>query len=174
MRPEETFPFGEALGALRGRLSDPPDVLLVLGSGLSGLAEGIPGAVSIPFQEIPGFPRAGVAGHAGDLVLGEMEDRAVLIQRGRFHLYEGHPAELIVAPVRLAAALGVRSVILTNAAGGIARDLDPGAILLLDDHLNLMWRSPLAGPVQEGEARFPDMADPYDQTLRARALEVAR
>jgi purine-nucleoside phosphorylase len=102
-----------------------------------------------------------------------MEGRWVLFQAGRFHFYEGHPADLVVAPVRLAAALGVKSVILTNAAGGIARGLGPGALMLLDDHLNLMGRSPLAGPVRAGEARFPDLVDPYDPPLQARALKVA-
>jgi purine-nucleoside phosphorylase len=102
-----------------------------------------------------------------------MEGRWVLFQGGRFHFYEGHPAELVVAPVRLAAALGVKSVILTNAAGGIARGLGPGALMLLDDHLNLMGRSPLAGPVRAGEARFPDLVAPYDPSLQARALKVA-
>ena len=172
-RAGTSFPFQEAMAALGGRIPQSPEILLVLGSGLSGLAETVPHAVSIPFGEVPGFPRAGVAGHAGRLVFGELEGRRVLVQAGRFHLYEGHPADLVVAPVRLAAALGVKTVILTNAAGGIARGLDPGAIMLLDDHLNLMWRSPLSGPVREGEGRFPDMAAPYDRALQASALALA-
>jgi len=137
------------------------------------LVEGVADAVSIPFHDVPGFPRAGVAGHAGRLVFGALEGRPILIQAGRFHFYEGHPAELVVAPVRLAAALGVKSVILTNAAGGIARGLGPGALMLLDDHLNLMGRSPLAGRVQDGEARSADMAAPYHPALQSRALAVA-
>lgn len=173
VNPDPTFPFREALAALQSRLPRPPDLLMVLGSGLNGLAEGISGSVSIPFQEVPGFPRTGVSGHAGCLVFGELEGRAVLIQKGRFHFYEGHRAELVVAPIRLAAALGALSVILTNAAGGIARGLDPGAILLLDDHLNLMGRGAVAGPVRGVKARFPEMSDLYDQTLQARALAVA-
>ena len=173
MRNEAHFPFSQALASLQDRLSQPPDVLLVLGSGLSGLAEGVPGAVSIPFQEVPGFPGAGVAGHAGRFVFGDLEGRRVLFQGGRFHFYEGYPAELVVAPVRLAAALGAKTVILTNAAGGIARGLEPGSIMLLDDHLNLMGRSPLRGPSRSGEPRFPDMAAPYDPALQSRALELA-
>jgi purine-nucleoside phosphorylase len=167
------FPFHEALGALQHRIVDPPELFLVLGSGLSGLAEGMEGAVSVPFEEVPGFPRVGVAGHAGRIVSGVLEGKRALVQAGRFHFYEGHSPEVVVAPLRLSAALGARVVILTNAAGGIRRDLEPGSLLLLDDHLNLMGRNPLVGPVREGENRFPDMSSPFDPALQALAREVA-
>ena len=168
-----SFPLDAAANALRDRIPQPPEIFLVLGSGLSGLAEGVSDAISISFEEVPGFPDAGVAGHAGRLVFGTLEGRKVLLQAGRFHFYEGHPAEVVVAPIRLAAALGVKTVILTNAAGGIARELNPGTIMLLDDHLNLMWKSPLAGPVQGEESSFPDMAAPYDQAFQDRVLSLA-
>jgi len=170
----ETFPLEEALGKLRERIPDKPEVFLVLGSGLSGLAEGIPGAVSIPYHEIPGFPEPGVAGHAGRLVYARLEGRPVLFQAGRFHFYEGHDPGVVVAPIRLAARLGTRTAILTNAAGSIKPELMPGDILLLEDHINFMARSPLSGTVEEGEERFPDMNRPYDSTLRELALSLAQ
>jgi purine-nucleoside phosphorylase len=164
----------DALDLLLERIPEKPEVLLVLGSGLSDLAEGVSQGVSIPFDEIPGFPEPGVAGHAGRLVSGRVGGKWVLFQAGRFHFYEGLSSEVVVAPVRLAAHLGVRTVILTNAAGGIAPELGPGSLLLLDDHINLMGRSPLAGPVVEGEESFPDMSAPYDPELQSLALDLAR
>jgi len=164
----------EALKALRERIPERPDVFLVLGSGLGDLAEGVTEGVSIPFDEIPGFPEPGVAGHAGRLVGGRVEGKGVLFQAGRFHFYEGHAPGVVVAPVRLAAQLGARTVILTNAAGSISQELSPGSILLLDDHINLMGRHPLVGPVVDGEERFPEMSAPYDPELQSLALELAR
>lgn len=168
-----SFPTEEALAALRSRIQEKPELFLVLGSGLSGLAEGVSDGTSIPFQEIPGFPETGVAGHAGRLVSGRIGGRSVLIQAGRFHLYEGHHSEVVVAPVRLAAQLGAGTVILTNAAGSLVPENGPGSILLLEDHINLMGRSPLAGPVRDGEERFPDMSAPYDTGLRKLAQKLA-
>ena len=169
----EAFPFDAALTFLRRRIPEPPELFVVLGSGLSGLAEGVSDPVVVPFQDVPGFPAAGVAGHAGHLVFGILEGRRVLLQAGRFHFYEGYAADVVVAPVRLAAALGAKGVILTNAAGGIGPDLEPGTLMLLEDHLNLMGRSPLAGPPQGGEARFPDLGAPYDRGYQASALSLA-
>jgi purine-nucleoside phosphorylase len=107
------------------------------------------------------------------MVSGRVGGRAVLFQAGRFHFYEGHPPEAIVAPIRLAAHLGAQAVILTNAAGSINPRLEPGTILLLEDHINFMSRNPLIGPVRGGEERFPDMSSPYDGKLRETALSVA-
>jgi purine-nucleoside phosphorylase len=146
---------------------------VVLGSGLGGLTKGISDAVSVPFQEIPGFPNPGVTGHSGRLIFGELEGCRVLLQAGRFHYYEGHSGDLVAAPIRLAARLGARFLILTNAAGGIAPHLVPGSIMLISDHLNLMGRSPLAGEVYLEEVRTRDLAAPYDSTLQTRALELA-
>ncbi len=160
--------------AVRERIPENPEVLLVLGSGLSGLAEAVTDGVSIPFQDIPGFPDPGVVGHAGRLVYGRVEGKTVLCQAGRFHFYEGHDPDVIVAPVRMAARLGARTVILTNAAGTVSPELEPGSILLLDDHINLMARSPLSGPVAGGEERFPEMSAPYDSKLQGLAKELAQ
>lgn len=167
------FDLAAAAEALRDRIEEPPEILAVLGSGLSSLAEGMDDPVEISFADVPGFPSAGVKGHAARYVSGRLEGRRVLMQAGRFHLYEGGPVELVCAPVRLAHALGAETVLLTNAAGGIARHLEPGSIMLLDDHVNLTWRSPLAGPVKEGEERFPDMSAPYDPELQAVAEQAA-
>ncbi len=167
------FPLEEAANVLRRRLPVEPEVFVVLGSGLGGLVDEVQDPHVIPFHSIPGFPGTGVAGHRGRLVAGEVKGRRVLMQAGRFHFYEGHPASVVVAPVRLAARLGAGSIIITNASGGIHRDLSPGDILLLDDHLNLMGRSPLAGPVEGGENRFPDMSAPYDPELQEIALAAA-
>lgn len=167
------FSLNAALDAVRRRLSLEPEIFIVLGSGLGALADEVGNPVVIPFDEVPGFPQVGVEGHLGCLVGGTLEGRRVLIQAGRFHFYEGHPPEVVVAPVRVAAGLGVKTTFLTNAAGGIRQELSPGSILLLDDHLNLMGRGPLVGPVQEGEERFPDMSTPYDAALREKAMELA-
>jgi purine-nucleoside phosphorylase len=167
------FPLEEARACLQERISAKPEVFLVLGSGLGGLAEGLADPDPVPFADVPGFPDAGVVGHAGTFLSGSLEGRRALVQSGRFHFYEGHPASLVVAPIRLAAALGARFAIITNAAGGVRPDLSPGSILLLDDHLNLQDRNPLVGAVQEGEQRFPDLSAPYDPELQELALESA-
>ena len=150
-----------------------PEAHLVLGSGLSRLASRVEDAVAVPFAEIPGFPTAGVAGHAGEFILGHLAGRRVLVQAGRFHFYEGHAAATVVAPVRIAASIGSPVTILTNAAGGISRGMKPGDIMLIDDHVNLMGRHPLTGPVRPGEGRFPDMSAPYDPGLQELAVDVA-
>jgi purine-nucleoside phosphorylase len=115
-----------------------------------------------------------VAGHDGELVAGTLAGRAVIAQSGRFHMYEGHAADTCALPVRVFAALGVGTVILTNAAGGIRRTFAGGALMLIADHINLSFRNPLTGAVLPGEERFPDMSDPYDGDLRALARRVAR
>ena len=160
--------------ALQERVPSPPEVFVVLGSGLSGLAGEVEDPVRVPFLELPGLPPTGVEGHDGAFILGRLAGRTVLLQSGRYHLYEGHPAEVVAAPTRVACLLGARSVLATNASGGIARHLGPGALLLLDDHLNLQVRSPLVGPVAEGEERFPDMSAPYDPELSSLFEGAAR
>jgi purine-nucleoside phosphorylase len=162
-----------AAGLIRSRIDGDPSLLLVLGSGLGALADAVEESVTVSFDEIPGLPGSGVAGHAGRWIAGRLEGRRVLVQSGRFHHYEGHGTDIVAAPVRIAARLGVRAVILTNAAGGIGRGLDPGTIMVIEDHVNLLWRSPLAGPVAHGEQRFPDMSAPYDPELQDVAVRAA-
>lgn len=151
-----------------------PAALLVLGSGLGHLADRLGDADRLTYDRIPGFPLPTVVGHKGELVVGTLEGRTVLAQSGRFHVYEGHDAATSALAVRTAAAVGIDTVLLTNAAGGIRRTFRPGTLMLLADHINLQGRSPLTGPVLPGETRFPDMSAPYDPALRRLAHAVAR
>ena len=146
---------------------------VVLGSGLGHLAERLADPVSIRFGDVPGLPPSTVQGHAGRYVHGKLDDTDVLLQVGRYHAYEGHPLEVVVAPIRIVEELGVEIVVFTNAAGGIHPAIGPGDLVLLDDHVNLMFRSPLMGPVVGGEERFPDMSAPYDSELQAAARRAA-
>jgi purine-nucleoside phosphorylase len=169
-----TFPdIQEAARIVAGRLDAVPEATLILGSGLGHVVDAVQDPVTVRFEELPGFPPAGVLGHAGRFVAGCLAQRYVLVQAGRYHVYEGHPAEVVAAPVRLSAALGVDTLLLTNAAGGVDPALEPGDLVLLEDHLNLMARSPLIGPTVQGETRFPDMTRPYEPALAAAALAAA-
>lgn len=150
-----------------------PVVAIILGSGLGGLARRIEDGVSVPFAEIPAFPSARVVGHSGALIAGRLAERPVLALAGRFHVYEGHDVRLAALPVRLMHALGARTLIVSNAAGGVRRTFRPGDLMLIDDHINLMFRNPLIGAVEPDEPRFPDMSAPYDRGLRAVARDVA-
>lgn len=170
MTPEQ---LDAARSALVERLPGRPAVHLILGSGLSPLADGLSDGVSVPFEDLPGMPSTTVVSHAGRFVAGTLEGVAVLVQAGRYHLYEGHSAATVAAPVRLGRALGAETLIVTNASGGIAAGLHPGSLVLIRDHLNLQHASPLTGRVREGEERFPDMSDAYDPGLREMATEVA-
>lgn len=164
-----------AVEAVRRRLgSRSPAVAIVLGSGLGALAERLTDAVRISYADIPGFHVPTVEGHRGELVAGTLAGRSVVAQSGRFHLYEGHAAGVAALPTRVFAELGVTTLVVTNAAGGIRPSFLPGTLMLITDHLNLTGQNPLAGPVVPGEARFPDMSAAYDAGLRALALEVAR
>lgn len=164
-----------AAAAVRDRLGgQAPEVAIVLGSGLGHLATRLEQARRMPYAEIPHFPTTTVVGHQGELVSGKLGGKPLLVQSGRFHLYEGHPAATVVLPVRVFAALGVRTLLLTNAAGGVRRTFARGALMMIADHVNFTFRNPLIGPVLPGEERFPDMSDPYDAALRARARDVAR
>jgi purine-nucleoside phosphorylase len=162
-----------AVAAVRRRDGRAPEVGLILGSGLGSLADELEEPVALPFAEVPGFPRAAVAGHAGRLVIGRLEGRTCVVLQGRFHLYEGHDAATVALPTRVMLGLGARTLIVTNAAGGIRRTLAAGQLMLIDDHINLMWSNPLAGPVVEGDERFPDMSRPYDAQLQELAERVA-
>jgi len=151
-----------------------PRVAIVLGSGLGFLADEVVAPIPIPYSQIPGFPEPGVAGHKGVLVGGTLEGVPVIVQAGRFHLYEGHPAVVAGLPARVFAELGIEMLIVTNAAGGVRRTFPGGTLMLIADHLNLMWRNPLIGQPEPGEQRFPIMHEPYDGELRALARTVAR
>ena len=155
------------VAAVRTRTAIVPDVGIVLGSGLGGLADDLVDAVSIPFADLPGWPAATAPGHAGRLLLGELAGRPVVMLQGRFHLYEGNDPGLVVQPVLLFHALGARVVVLTNAAGGLDPSFGPGTLMVMRDHINLTGRTPLLGPnADELGQRFPDMTDAWSARLR--------
>jgi len=164
--------IASAARVLRTRVSVEPKIVVALGSGLGAPGAHLEGAEEIAFDALPGFPPTGVPGHAGRYLAGSLDGVAVLVQEGRYHGYEGHSDEVVVAPVRLAAALGVRFLLMASAVGGVDPLMEPGDLVLLDDHLNLTGRHPLTGPRREGEQRFPDMSAPYDATLQRLALDV--
>jgi purine-nucleoside phosphorylase len=163
-----------AADTIRRRVGDiDPAAAIILGSGLGGLANRIRDAVAISFAEVPGFPSATVVGHAGKLIVGTLGGRKVVTLAGRFHMYEGHDAALAGFPVRVLHALGARTLFVSNAAGGIKRTFRPGDLMLIRDHLNLMFRSPIVGALEPGDVRFPDMSAPYDATLAQQLRDVA-
>ena len=147
---------------------------MILGSGLGGLADELENAVEIAYTEIPGWPVATAAGHAGLLALGSVDGVQVAVMRGRAHVYEGIGADRVVFGVRVLRRLGVRTLVVTNAAGAIDEALRPGTLVLISDHVNLQGTSPLVGPNDDALGpRFPDMRDAYDPALRALAREAA-
>jgi purine-nucleoside phosphorylase len=149
----------------RTGLDGAPVLGIVLGSGLGGLARRIEDARDVAFADVPGFPAASVVGHAGRVVVGRLAGRIVVALAGRFHMYEGHSAALAGFPVRVLHALGARTLFVSNAAGGIRATFSPGDLMIITDHLNLMFRNPLEGAVEPGDTRFPDMSEPYDRVL---------
>ena len=161
-----------AADAVRDRLGVTPRVGLILGSGLGGIADTIDDARRLPYRDVPGFPPSTVAGHAGELVGGMLSGTPVVALSGRFHMYEGHGAALSGFPVRVLHALGASTLIVSNAAGGARKSLSPGTLMLISDHINLQFRNPLVGPLEDGDVRFPDMSEPYDVELRALAKRV--
>ena len=164
----------EAAEWLRGHGCGGADVAVVLGSGLGDFADHLGGAFTIPYGEIPHWPASRVIGHAGKLVGGELAGRRVLALSGRVHAYEGHDLQTVTFAMRALGRLGVPRVILTNAAGGIAPKCARGALMVIDDHINLMGANPLVGPNDERFGlRFPDMTYVYSPKLRAIADETA-
>lgn len=148
-----------------------PEVGLIMGSGLGVLGDHLEDAVTIAYHDIPHFPVSTVEGHAGELLIGTLSGRIVILMRGRFHMYEGYGPELTAFPVRVMKALGVKSLLVTNAAGGVNTDFEPGNLMLISDHLNMTGKNPLIGPNDdELGVRFPDMSEAYSKRLR----EVAR
>jgi purine-nucleoside phosphorylase len=151
-----------------------PRVAVVLGSGLGGFADELDGRRELPYGEIPGWPVSTAVGHAGSLVSGSLDGVPLWVLRGRAHLYEGHPPAKVVFGVRVLHRLGVRTLVLTNAAGGIDASFEAGSLVLISDHLNLQGTSPLVGPNDDSLGpRFPDLTDAYDPELRRHAREGA-
>lgn len=148
-----------------------PETAIVLGSGLGGLADAVEDAARLSFLDLPGFPRSGVSGHAGELVLGRLAGRPVAVLSGRAHYYEHGNAREMAVPIATLAALGVERLILTNAAGSLRPEVGPGRVMLITDHINATGPNPLIGV--PGDDRFVSMVDAYDRDLRALALSVA-
>ncbi|MDD5467945.1 MAG: purine-nucleoside phosphorylase [Anaerolineales bacterium] len=167
----------EVAQAVRVRLTTLPTVGVILGSGLGALAEAVESATAIPYQDLPHWPRPTVAGHQGRLVNGKLEGQAVLVMQGRSHYYEGYSMAQVGLPVRVMRCLGIETLIVTNAAGAVNPDFQPGDLMLITDHLNLIGMaglSPLRGPnLDEFGPRFPDMSQSYDRQLCALARQVA-
>ena len=166
--------FEAAADVVRQRTRQQPRVGIVLGSGLGDFAESIENADVIPYDDIPHWPHSTVVGHQGQLYLGQLEGQDVMVMRGRAHSYEGYAFSHITLPIRVMQLMGVETVILTNAAGGLNPTFTPGDLMLIDDHINLMGSNPLRGPNDDSlGTRFPDMQQAYDPALRRIALEVA-
>jgi len=152
-----------------------PTIGLVLGSGLGGFADELSEATRIPYENIPFFPRSTAVGHAGQMVIGNVGDVAVAAMQGRVHLYEGYSAEEVTFPIRVFGRLGIRALILTNAAGGINLEYKQGALIVITDHINLQGHNPLVGPNDDRFGpRFPDMTQAYFKPYREIALRAAR
>src|SRR5687768_6690156 len=160
---------------IRARTNVEPRIAVVLGSGLGGFADDFEEAVSIPYEDIPGFMRSTAQGHAGQLVVGKVDTVPLLAMKGRIHYYEGYSLEEVTFPMRTFNLLGIKTVILTNAAGGINVQLQQGALMVLSDHLNLMGANPLRGPNDERFGpRFPDMSTVYSPDLQELVVEEAK
>ena len=165
-----------AARTIRARLTDEaPRIALVLGSGLGAFADELEDALVVPYEDIPGFARSTVEGHAGRLVIGKCEGIAVAAMQGRFHYYEGYSLDEVTFPIRTFGALGVKAIVLTNAAGGINVAFDQGALMIISDHLNLMGANPLRGANDERfGARFPDMSEVYARDYQEMVIDEAR
>ena len=164
-----------AVAYLRQHLPFTPDLALVLGSGLGGLADEIENAVTIPYRDVPGFPVSTAPGHAGQFVAGQLGGKNVLCMQWRFHYYEGHEMSAIALPVRVFKALGCRALVLTNAAGGVNWDFNVGDFMLITDHINFMGANPLRGANDDSIGpRFCDMTQVYAPDLQSLALRVAK
>jgi len=160
---------------IRSRTTVEPRIAVVLGSGLGGFADDFEEAVAIPYEEIPGFVPSTAQGHAGRLVIGKVDSVPVLAMQGRVHYYEGYSLEEVTFPVRTFGLLGIKTLILTNAAGGINVQLTQGALMVISDHLNLMGVNPLRGPNEERFGpRFPDMSTVYSPELQELVVEEAK
>ncbi len=165
-----------AVRAVRARTTLVPDVAVILGTGLGGLADEMVVEARIPYGDIPGFPLSTVESHAGRLLAGTLAGRRVLAMQGRVHLYEGYTPQEISFPVRVLARLGARTLVVSNACGGMHPLWSPGDLMLIADHINLLGTNPLVGPNDDHLGpRFPDMSEPYDAELRtlARAVGLA-
>lgn len=165
----------EAAHSISSRLQYRPKIGLILGSGLGVIADEIQSDVELPYADLAGFPLSTVEGHDGKLVIGTLERKHVLAMKGRFHYYEGYSQQEVTYPIRVMKELGVDTLIVTNAAGGINTAFKPGDLMCIQDHINFMFANPLIGPNDDRMGvRFPDLSQAYDQTLQNLTFEVAQ
>ena len=163
-----------AAAYIKDRIQQPPTVGLVLGSGLGDFADTLENPIRIPYSDIPDFPQPTVEGHSGAFVFGTKQGKSVVALQGRLHYYEGFTQQEITLPIRVLAAIGVKTLLLTNAAGGVNLGFQPGDLMLLSDHINYSGANPLIGPnLAEFGPRFPDMSDLYTKSLRIAIKEKA-
>lgn len=166
--------LADAVKLVESRTELRPTLGLVLGSGLGAFARTLDAATAIPFRDIPHFPTSSVSGHQGELVLGRSGGVSVAVLAGRAHYYEGHPLERVVFPVRLLGRLGIKVLVVTNAAGSVNTGFRPGDLMIIEDHINLIG-NPLVGPNEDAlGTRFPDMTNAYDPVLREQLREVSK
>ncbi|KNZ70775.1 purine nucleoside phosphorylase I [Thermincola ferriacetica] len=171
----EKAKFQETVNFIRDKFTEKADLAMILGSGLGILADAVEDKKVIDYKDIPNFPVSTVEGHAGQLVFGRLEGKKVLLMNGRFHYYEGYHIKEVVYPVRVMQLLGIKILLVTNAAGGINHAFAPGDLMIIEDHINLMGTNPLLGPNEEEFGpRFPDMSEAYNKGLRKLAERVAR
>ena len=160
---------------IQTRINSKPEIGIILGTGLGGLADAMVDSTILAFEEIPNFPCSTVTSHAGNLVCGTLAGKAVAILQGRFHYYEGYSAREVGFPIRVLSLLGVQTFIVTNASGGLNTSWSPGTIMVFKDHINQLPDNPLRGPnVDDWGPRFPDYSEPYDPDLQKLALQAAR
>ncbi|MEJ5223878.1 MAG: purine-nucleoside phosphorylase [Anaerolineales bacterium] len=168
----------DVAGVIRSRTTHQPKIGIVLGSGLGRFADSVQQAESIPFADLPHWPRSTVHGHAGRLVIGMLEGKSVLVMQGRIHYYEGYSMSQVTLPIRVMQRLGIETLIVTNAAGGVNPNFTPGDLMLITDHINFVGMAglnPLIGPnMEEFGPRFPDMSQAYDRHLLTLARQAAR
>jgi len=165
----------EAITFLETQIQEQPEIGIILGTGLGDIVKEIEVHNTIPYDQIPNFPLSTVEGHSGNLIFGVLQGRNVVVLQGRFHLYEGYSMKDISFPVRVMKKLGIKLLIVSNASGGLNPDYQVGDIMIIEDHINLMWDNPLIGKNEkELGHRFPDMSEPYDRELIHKALRIAK
>lgn len=175
LQQDDFYRAGEAADFIRKKIKSGPKIALVLGSGLGGFADDLAEKIVIPYSDIPHFPATSAIGHAGNLVVGRMSDVPVAAMQGRVHYYEGYSMQRVTFPMRVFFRLGIKAVLLTNAAGGIGSQLKQGCLVVLKDHINLMGTNPLIGPNDERFGlRFFDMTEAYAADYRRMAMEEGR
>ncbi len=167
--------INDAVKIIEQRMQHKPKLGLILGSGLGILADELEDAVSIPYEDIPNFPKPTVEGHKGQFVSGLLNGVPVMVMQGRYHFYEGYSLQQITFPVRVMKALGIESIIVTNAAGGVNMDYQAGDLMIIKDHINFIGSSPLIGPnLNDFGTRFPDMSEAYDKDYIVLARDIAK